>query len=166
MCPTLCNPWTVAYQAPLSMGFPSQEYWSGFPFPSLEALPDPEIEPGSLALQALKEVTGCLGDCNVWALEKQTLADTVTLNVSFYFMYPDSSNYTVKSLFLKSFWCHSKSFWKELVIRSRTIIIIKYTSACIYHAVCIHNRSKYLITSELKLCIITNTHMNTKYTIQ
>ena len=85
------------------MGFPSQEYWSGFPFPSLEALPDPEIEPGSLALQALKEVTGCLGDCNVWALEKQTLADTVTLNVSFYFMYPDSSNYTVKSLFLKSF---------------------------------------------------------------
>ena len=28
-CPTLCNPWTVAYQAPLSMGFSKQEYWSG-----------------------------------------------------------------------------------------------------------------------------------------
>ena len=36
----------------LSMGFPRQEYWSGLPFPSPGALPDPEIEPGSPALQA------------------------------------------------------------------------------------------------------------------
>ena len=33
-CPTLVTPWTVAHQAPLFMGFPSQEYWSGLPFPS------------------------------------------------------------------------------------------------------------------------------------
>ena len=33
-CPTLCDPMTVAHQAPLSMGFPRQEYWSGLPFPS------------------------------------------------------------------------------------------------------------------------------------
>ena len=33
-CPTLCNPWTVTHQAPLSMGFSRQEYWSGLPFPS------------------------------------------------------------------------------------------------------------------------------------
>ena len=33
-CPTLCNPWTVAHQAPPSMGFSRQEYWSGLPFPS------------------------------------------------------------------------------------------------------------------------------------
>ena len=33
-CPTLCDPWTVAYQVPLSMGFSRQEYWSGLPFPS------------------------------------------------------------------------------------------------------------------------------------
>ena len=33
-CLTLVTPWTVAYQAALSMGFPSQEYWSGVPFPS------------------------------------------------------------------------------------------------------------------------------------
>ena len=45
-------PWTVAYQAPLSMEFSSQEYWSGFPFPSLGDLPDPGIEPRSPALQA------------------------------------------------------------------------------------------------------------------
>ena len=39
-------------QAPPSMGFSRQEYWSGLPFPSLEDLLDPGIEPGSLALQA------------------------------------------------------------------------------------------------------------------
>ncbi|CAI9152781.1 unnamed protein product [Rangifer tarandus platyrhynchus] len=32
-CPTLCNPWTAAHQAPLSMGFSRQEYWSGLPCP-------------------------------------------------------------------------------------------------------------------------------------
>ena len=40
------TPWTVAHQAPLSMGFSSQEYWSGLSFPSPGDLPDPVIEPG------------------------------------------------------------------------------------------------------------------------
>ena len=48
----LATPWTVADQAPPSMGFSRQEYWSGLPFPSPEDLPDPGIEPGSPALQA------------------------------------------------------------------------------------------------------------------
>ena len=38
------TPWTVALQAPLSMGFPKQEYWSGLQFPSPEDLPDPGIK--------------------------------------------------------------------------------------------------------------------------
>ena len=46
------TPWTVAHQAPLSMGFSRQEYWSGLPFPSPGDLPYLGIEPGSLALQA------------------------------------------------------------------------------------------------------------------
>ena len=46
------TPWTVALQAPLSMGFSRQEYWSGFPFPPLGDLPDPGIEPDSPALAA------------------------------------------------------------------------------------------------------------------
>ena len=50
-CPTLATPWTVAHQAPQSMGFSSQEYWRGLPFPSPEDLPNPGIEPRSLALQ-------------------------------------------------------------------------------------------------------------------
>ena len=45
------TPWTVARQAPLSMGFSRQEYWSGLPFPSPGDLPNPGIEPGSPALQ-------------------------------------------------------------------------------------------------------------------
>ena len=39
--------WTIAHQAPLSMGFSRQEYWSGLPFPSQRDLPNPGIEPGS-----------------------------------------------------------------------------------------------------------------------
>jgi len=46
------TPWTVAHQAPPSMGFSRQEYWSGLPFPSPGNLPDPGIEPRSPALRA------------------------------------------------------------------------------------------------------------------
>ena len=46
------TPWTVAYQAPLSMGFSRQECWSGLPFPSSRDLPDPGIEPRSPTLHA------------------------------------------------------------------------------------------------------------------
>ena len=44
------TPWTIACQAPLSVVFSRQEYWSGLPFPSLGDLPDPGIEPKSSAL--------------------------------------------------------------------------------------------------------------------
>ena len=46
------TPWTVALQAPPSMGFSRQEYWSGLPFPSPGDLPDPGIRPRAPALQA------------------------------------------------------------------------------------------------------------------
>ena len=46
------TPCTVAYQAPLFLGFSRQEYWNGLPFPSPEDLPNPGIEPGSPTLQA------------------------------------------------------------------------------------------------------------------
>ena len=48
--PVFVTPWTVAHQAPLSMRFSRQEYWSGLPFPSPGDLPDPRIEPMSPAL--------------------------------------------------------------------------------------------------------------------
>ena len=46
------TPWTVARQAPLSMGFSKQEYWSGLPFPSPGDLPNPGIKPRSPAWKA------------------------------------------------------------------------------------------------------------------
>ena len=57
LCPVCCcvcsvksplfgTTWTVAHEAPLSMGFSRQEYWNGLPFPPPEYLPDPGIEPG------------------------------------------------------------------------------------------------------------------------
>ena len=50
LCLTLCTPWTAVHQAPLSMEFSRQEYWSGLPFPSPGDLSDPGIEPASPAL--------------------------------------------------------------------------------------------------------------------
>ena len=47
--------WTIASQAPLSMGFSRQEYWSGLPFPSTGDLPDPGIESMSFMSPALQE---------------------------------------------------------------------------------------------------------------
>ena len=51
-CPALVTPCTAVCQAPLSVGFPRQEYWSGLLFPFLRDIPDPGIEPESPALQA------------------------------------------------------------------------------------------------------------------
>ena len=55
--------WTVARQAPLSVGFSRQEYWSGLPFPSPGDLPDPGIKPGSPALEADALTSEPLGNC-------------------------------------------------------------------------------------------------------
>ena len=52
LCPTLCTPWTVAHQGPLSLGFPRKEYWSGFPCPPPGDLLNPVIELESPAQQA------------------------------------------------------------------------------------------------------------------
>ena len=54
-CLTLCDPMDVAHQAPLSMEFSREEYWSGLPFPSPGDLPDSGIELVSLASPALAD---------------------------------------------------------------------------------------------------------------
>ena len=58
---TLVTPWTVARQAPLSLGFSRQEYWSGLPFPLQGDLPDPGIEPTSPASEGGFFITEPLG---------------------------------------------------------------------------------------------------------
>ena len=69
-CPTLVTPWTIAHQAPLSMGFSRQEYWSGLPFLSPGDLPDPGIEPVSPALQADSLLTELQGKQEAWGMAK------------------------------------------------------------------------------------------------
>ena len=54
MSDSLQTPWTVTHQAPLSMKFSRQEYWSGLPFPSPGDLPDPPIKPMSPVSPALQ----------------------------------------------------------------------------------------------------------------
>ena len=51
--PLFVTPWTVAHQAPQSMGFPRQEYWSGLPYPPPGDLPDSGIEIASLVFPVL-----------------------------------------------------------------------------------------------------------------
>ena len=58
----IATPWTVACQAPLSMGFPRQEYWSGLPFPFSVDLLDPRIEPRSPSLVKRSESRSVMSD--------------------------------------------------------------------------------------------------------
>ena len=62
-------PWTVICQAPLSMGFPRQEYWRGLPFTSLGDFPDPGIEPMSPVLLSVPK--SCPTLCDPWTAAHQ-----------------------------------------------------------------------------------------------
>ena len=91
------TPWTVAHQAPLSMGFSKQRYWSGLPFPSPGNLPNPRNEPGSPALPVdslLSEPPGkpnwyrCFQNVShlnhvVFDLKGESLSLSVDLSLSF-----------------------------------------------------------------------------------
>ena len=57
LCPALCDPRTIAHQAPLFMSFSRQESWSGLPFPSPRDLPNQRIKPGS---PAFRQILHCL----------------------------------------------------------------------------------------------------------
>ena len=71
------TPWTVACQAPLSMGFSRQEGWNGLPFPSPEDLPGPGIEPGSPTLQAEALPSEPPGNPLIYKVKIDFLANTV-----------------------------------------------------------------------------------------
>ena len=63
------TPWTVALQTPVSMGFSMQEYWSGLPFHSPGDLPDPGIEPASLALVGMFFTSEAIGTPHLFGRE-------------------------------------------------------------------------------------------------
>ena len=80
------TPWTIAHQAPLSMGFARQEYWSGLPFPSPGDRPNPGIDPRSPALRAD-------------ALTSEPPGKHYTVFV-LYFLFPDSHQNFLHHFFL------------------------------------------------------------------
>ena len=78
----LCvTPWTVAHQAPWSMGFSRHEYWSGLPFPSPGDLPNPGMKPRYPALEAdalpskLPGKPFCIGSVILWTSLVSSVAD-------------------------------------------------------------------------------------------
>ena len=93
MSGSFVTPGTVACQAPLSMGFPRQEYWSGLPFPSPGDLSDPGIEPKSPALAGLFYTTEPPGNhrfkinCTIKFFKKKTIIGVIE-STSFTSPYP------------------------------------------------------------------------------
>ena len=80
-CPTLATPWTVAHQAPLSVGFSRQESWSGLPFPTPGDLPNPGIERASPTLAGQLFTPEPPGKPTVNGVSgKKTDTDTLTYN--------------------------------------------------------------------------------------
>ena len=113
------TPWTVAHQAPPSMGFSRQEYWSGLPFPSPEDLPDPGIEPRSPALEAD-------------ALTSEPPGKFLSLShCHFGLLFPILTN--PKGQGLKSIWIgEHKEIWKEWhALRKHTVCI--FSLPCAVH---------------------------------
>ena len=84
------TPKTVAYQAPPSMGFSREEYWSGLPFPSPGDLPEPGIEPGSPAFQAD-------------GLTSEPPGKPVVLNYESYWI--------IATSFPNKIWCWNINYW-------------------------------------------------------
>ena len=72
-CPTHGTPWTGAHQAPLSMGFPRQKYWSGLSFPSPGSRPDPGIESKSPALAGWFFTIWAIREAPLFKIEKRWL---------------------------------------------------------------------------------------------
>ena len=85
--------WTAALEEPLYMGFPRQQYWSGLPFPSLEDLPNPGIEPVSPAL-----VGGFFTTEPPRKPQKRNLKELICLNTY-------NPNILIDYLSLKKFFC-------------------------------------------------------------
>ena len=110
-CVTLCDPMDYNYQAPLSMGFSGQEYWSGLPFPPPGDLPHPGIKPTSPALRGRFFTTEPPGKYNLCVYSPRLIKNvgTSTLNYTF-------SQNVVLWTSLLSFWFSSEISFSILPI--------------------------------------------------
>ena len=83
MSDSFATPWTIARQAPLSMGFPRQEYWRGLPFLSSGDLPDPGTHPVSSALAGVFFTTEPPGKPTWLGVIQKYLCELYLLRVRF-----------------------------------------------------------------------------------
>ena len=117
------TPWTIAYQAPLSMEFSRQEYWSGLPFPSPGDLHNPGIKPGSPALEAdalQSEPSGKLKSINVFKKkrrkkESKGLDPVATRASGVLCLFPS----LLLSPLMSSFLLRGEAFWYQSSINRR-----------------------------------------------
>ena len=85
-CPTLATPWTAAYQAPPSMGFSRQKYWSGVPLPSPMTNLDSILKsrditlPTKVRLVKAKGFPGVMHGCKCWTFRKLITEELINLN--------------------------------------------------------------------------------------
>ena len=122
MCDSF-NPWTIAHQAPLSMGFPRWEFWSGLPFPSPGDLPNLGTEPESPALQAdslssepmTQRLNNELGGCFYFPLIKFLLEIFFEIFLMQWHLlcgsFPLLCGYVFSAMVPSLFWVHG-AFWE------------------------------------------------------
>ena len=124
---------TVACQAPLSMGFPRQEYWSGLPFPSPGDLPDPGIEPESPALAGGVFATEPPGEPPVFSNSWLNLSwhSFILLSLLSIFMI-STLNYILGRLFVSTSLSSSLSFCFIPVFRTHSSISSFTLILCVY----------------------------------
>ena len=104
--------WTVASQAPLSMGFPRQEYWSGLPFLFPEDLSDPEIEPASPALQ-VDSYYWATGYHTTWQIQYENLYSISPIGIcTVNFIYFASIHFSLHNILL-FFALNKKLYFRE-----------------------------------------------------
>ena len=112
LCLTLETSWTVTCQAPLSMKFSRQEYWSGLPFPSPGDLPDPGIKPSLLQcrqtiLRQFRHTHHALFsvELRTWGKSSWDLWSSLCRPLSSLQLYPENSSHWILSLFSASHIC-------------------------------------------------------------
>ena len=101
-CWLSATPWTVAHQAPLSMGFSRQENWWGLLLPLLGDLPNPGIKPASLASPAWADrfyTTSATWEAQLLLMETSRKSCTIVCITPFYFFYCQTSNFPLYDSF-------------------------------------------------------------------
>ena len=126
-CPTLATPWTVVCQAPLSLGFSRQEYWSELPCLSPGDLPDPGIKPVSLVPPALQAAS----------LPLSHWGSLFCFPTGFYLQHPPVSKETIsKEDIVTTFFYHKFYYSKDSLVT----LYLGHQGLFVYSLGCIFNK--------------------------